>query len=114
MKLNKLKQIIIINQDLDMSLGKTCAQACHASLGSFLRADAQKIKNWQKQGQKKILVKSNNLGELKNQADNLEISNFLVKDAGLTELEPDTITALGIGPDGEENIDKITGDLKLL
>lgn len=96
-----------------MSAGKIAAQACHACLGAFLRSSGSKIKDWQKQGQKKVIVKSDNLTNLKNLADNLEIANFLVKDAGLTELEPGTITALGLGPDEEERINKITGGLAL-
>jgi len=106
------KQVIIVNQNLDMSCGKISAQACHASLGAFLRSELKQ--EWQKQGQKKIICKSDNLTDLKNQADNLEIPNFLVKDAGLTELEPGAITALGLGPDKEEKINKITSNLKLL
>ena len=109
-----LKQVIIINNKLDMSAGKMAAQACHASLGAFEAVDSAVKEDWQEQGQKKVIVKAENLGELKNQADDLEIANFLVKDAGLTELEPGTITALGLGPDQEEEIDKITGDLSLL
>ena len=37
-----------------------------------------------------------------------------VTDAGHTQIAPGTITCLSIGPAPEENIDKITGDLKLL
>ena len=38
----------------------------------------------------------------------------LIKDAGRTQIEPGTITALGIGPALESDIDKYTKDLKLL
>jgi len=109
-----LKQVIVINSKLEMSAGKMAAQASHASLGAFLRADSRKIADWQEQGQKKVVVKADDLIKLKQVADDLEIANFLVKDAGLTELEAGTMTALGLGPDQEEKIDKITGGLKLL
>lgn len=42
-----------------------------------------------------------------------KIPHFLVKDAGLTQVKPGTVTALGVGPIEENKIDKITGKLKL-
>lgn len=38
----------------------------------------------------------------------------MVVDAGRTQLPTSTTTVLGIGPDEDEIMDKITGDLKLL
>lgn len=90
------------------------AQVAHASLGAFLHSNKKIAKKWQQQGQKKIVVQSNDLQNLQMQAHDLDIANFLVSDAGLTELEPGTITALGLGPDDESIIDKISKGLLLL
>ena len=52
--------------------------------------------------------------DLKKEADKNNVSNYLVVDAGRTQLPTSTTTVLGIGPDEDEIMDKITGDLKLL
>lgn len=111
------KQIIVVRKDLNMSLGKSIAQSCHASLRSYEKTSQAIIKAWKGEGEKKVVLEVNSKKEimqLHKKAKELGVSCFLVKDAGLTELEPGTITALGIGPDKEELINKVTGSIKLL
>jgi len=112
-----LKQVIVVRKDIGMSLGKSITQGCHASIGSYENTSQAIIKAWRGEGQKKVALEVNSKKELKElyeKAKELDISCFLVKDAGMTELEPGTITALGIGPDKDEKINKVTGSVKLL
>jgi len=114
------KQVIVVRTDLKMSVGKTCAQVAHASLGSAIKAMNNKkqwFDEWTKEGQKKVVLKVNNkeeIFEIYEIAKASKLPCYLVNDAGLTELEPGTTTTLGIGPGPNENLDKITGELKLL
>jgi len=111
------KQMIILRKDLEMSIGKKCVQSCHACLGAYRNAKKSVVKKWELEGQKKVVLEVNSkeeLFKLFEKAKKEKIPCFLVEDAGLTELEPGTITALAIGPEDERKIDKITGCLKLL
>lgn len=112
-----MKQVIVMRADLGMSKGKLAAQACHASLGAYQRADDGNIREWELEGGKKVVVQVKSQEELFEVYELVKaagIPSFLVRDAGHTELPPSTITGLGIGPDKDEKIDKITQDLKLL
>lgn len=111
------KQIIIIRNDLGMSGGKKCVQTAHASLGAYKKADKKIVKKWELEGQKKVVLEVDSrkkILDLYKELKKAKMPCFLVEDAGLTELKPGTITALGIGPEREEALDKITGKLKLL
>lgn len=111
------KQVIVLRKDVKMSKGKAAAQVGHASVGAYRNAKKTIIEKWYKEGGKKIVLiveSKNELMTLYEKAKEEKLSTFLVKDSGLTELKPGTITALGIGPDHEKKIDKITGKLKLL
>lgn len=111
------KQVILIRSDLKLSKGKAAAQSAHASVSAMEHADKKIADAWRKTGQKKVVLKVKDLEELmelKKQCDKNKIANAIVTDAGRTEVEPGTITALGVGPDKEERIDKITGKLKML
>ena len=111
------KQVILVRNDLNLPKGKLAVQVSHASINAVLKSHKDDIKKWQKEGMKKIVLKVENLTELidyKNKADDSGIVTALIEDAGLTVVEPGTVTCLGIGPDNEEKIDKLTGNLKCL
>ena len=112
-----MKQAIVLRKDIKMSIGKQISQACHASIAAFLKTSEKDRNKWVKEGMKKIILKVSSENELKNlfrKANKENMPCELIADKGLTQVEPGTITALGIGPEKSEKIDKITGKLKLL
>ncbi len=117
-----MKQVIVLRTDLGMSAGKAAAQASHASLMAFLQTAQkypQKIEEWFKSGQGKIILEVNSEDEIKQIYDKLADDDkgkdicYLVRDSGLTELKGMEYTALGIGPFDREYIDGFTKHLKL-
>ena len=99
-----------------LGVGKVSSQVAHAAIGSLKSSKDVIVKKWEVSGAKKIVLKSD-LEKIKEIETNLrkeKIPYFLVMDAGLTQVEPGTVTALEIGPIEEEKIDRITGKLKLL
>lgn len=111
------KQVIVVRQDLKLPKGKLSAQVAHASVNALLKSHKDDIKKWKDEGMKKVVLKVKDLSELmeyKRKAEDAGLVTALIEDAGLTVVEPGTITCLGIGPDKEERIDNITGNLKCL
>lgn len=110
-----LKQVIVIRGDLKLSKGKIATQAAHAAVSA---SEISRFKKqWMMEGQKKVVVKCeclDDLLEIYEKSKILSIATLLIQDAGLTEIPPGTVTCIGIGPDEEEKIDKITKNLKLL
>jgi PTH2 family peptidyl-tRNA hydrolase len=112
-----MKQIIVVRTDLKMKKGKMCSQTAHASIAAFLKAKKTDKEKWVKTGMKKVVLKVSGEKELKKIckiARDEKIKCEMIRDAGLTQVEPGSITALGIGPADDKKIDKITGKLKLL
>jgi PTH2 family peptidyl-tRNA hydrolase len=114
------KQVIAFHSDLKLSKGKTAVQAGHAAVSAAEEARKHHRRWWEEwvnEGQRKIAVKvrtEEELLKLERQAKESGLPCVLIVDRGLTEVPPNTITCLGIGPAPSEKVDKLTGRLPLL
>jgi PTH2 family peptidyl-tRNA hydrolase len=116
LKHRELKQVIIVNTDLGMRKGKTSSQVAHASLIAGVLAFnkyPELYDEYHQTGHKKIVV-----GATKNEMLDLEIPMqipfAIVYDQGLTQIPPDSLTAVAIGPWYADEIDAITDKFKLV
>jgi PTH2 family peptidyl-tRNA hydrolase len=116
----RYKQVIVFRSDLKLSKGKVAAQAGHAAVSAAEEARKHQKKwwkNWIDEGQRKIAVKVKNeedLLELEKAAIRLGLPYALIVDKGLTEIPPNTVTCLGVGPAPAGEVDRLTGKLPLL
>jgi len=124
-----VKQVIVIRKDLKMRRGKEIAQGSHASI-SFLTRRLRKqsgstrsitltpvMRKWIKDKFRKICVYVESEEELNFiyvAAVSAGLESHIITDAGTTEFGGvPTKTCVAIGPDSDERIDPITGDLPL-
>ncbi|MDO8556464.1 MAG: peptidyl-tRNA hydrolase Pth2 [Nanoarchaeota archaeon] len=111
------KQVVLVRMDLKLSPGKLAAQCGHGFVESFIKADEKSKRAWLSFGAKKVVLKVADEKELRlfwEDAVAQKLPNALIVDAGHTELPAGTTTVLGIGPAREEDIDRLTGQLKML
>lgn len=130
--MTNVKQVIVIRKDLNMPAGKLAAQVAHASTGAFLKHYNQvrggdlyiqtssnyeeNVEPWLNGEFTKVCLKVDSeeeLLEVFQKCSSNRIKCSLIKDAAHTVFNEPTITCLGIGPWKSEEIDKITGHLKL-
>ncbi len=119
MRATDFKLVIVTRKDVKLSPGKLAAQVGHASVDCALKAmrhQPDAFRAWLDDGQKKVVLKAASLADLyaiKVAAERAGLTTALIADAGHTELEPGTITVLGVGPGRELDVDKVTGHLSL-
>lgn len=138
--MEQAKQVIVFRKDLlkgehAIRKGKLAGQVAHASLGALLKLaskahdgdtstytftfhDGDVLDSWLNGIFTKVVVSVETEAELialQEQCDALGLPNALITDAGNTEFHGvPTVTCLGIGPCWNEDVDKVTKDLKLL
>ena len=111
-----MKCVLLVRSDLSLSKGKTVAQCGHALVESIISSNSEKITVWRQQGEPIITLKVPNektMNYICARAHRKKVFNYIVCDAGETEVLPDTNTVCVIGPDKTEKINSLVKDLKL-
>ncbi len=111
------KQVVVVRKDLRLDKGKLAVQVAHASLNAYNKSDPDVKREWEDTGGKKVVLRVDGLRELialHKKAKELKLPCSLIKDAGKTHIPPGTVTALGIGPCRDDELDMVTGNLKML
>tara|TARA_Y100000034_G_scaffold125827_1_gene176128 strand:+ start:2166 stop:2558 length:393 start_codon:yes stop_codon:yes gene_type:complete len=129
--MKRIKQVIVMRKDLKMRRGKEIAQGSHASLAFLTRRLRNPLKwfglfwlvlsrvevNWLNHSFAKVCLQINSeqeLRDLEKTAKDAGLECHLIVDSGRTEFDGvPTPTCLALGPDYADEIDKITGHLKL-
>lgn len=101
-----------------MRRGKEIAQGAHASMKATLEnLDDLRVKEWLSGPFAKICVtvdSEEQLDEIYNRAISAGLIAAMIVDSGRTEFAGiPTKTCIAIGPDSDENLRPITGELKL-
>ena len=81
------------------------------------KMDKKGFKEWYDGGQAKVVLRVDSMDELKEYmqiARGYGLHVAMITDAGRTQIEPGTVTCAGIGPAPVSEIDRVTGDLKML
>jgi PTH2 family peptidyl-tRNA hydrolase len=116
------KQVILIRADLGIDCGKKTVQVAHASVEGFIKGTSANKEMWRCNGMRKIVLKVKDcaqLTEITKKATESEIKFRIITDAGLTQLEPGTVTSVGFEPLPVDDpkcvkLTELTKDLKLL
>lgn len=131
------KQVLVIRKDLNMRRGKECAQASHASMAWLTRRIQTMLEGsegleysyvpsffseaelaWINGSFAKVTMQvesEKDLQEVYKRAKDAGLEAHLIIDSGRTEFKGvPTPTAVAIGPDEVEKIDRITGKISEL
>lgn len=112
--------VLVVRNDLKMGKGKIAAQCAHAAVGAYgksLKKNPDALDEWEYTGQAKVALKvesERDLMEVYSTAKKAGLVTSLIRDAGRTQISPNTKTVVGIGPASKSAIDAVTGHLKLM
>lgn len=113
-----MKLAIVVRKDLGMRCGKIAVQVGHASVMAYRMANGtHEGEEWFDTGQKKIVLKCSDETELLKISERAQLNQLQVNavyDFGLTQVEPNTLTCIAVGPALDVQVDALTEGMSLL
>ena len=113
------KMVLCVNMSLKMDKGKIAAQCGHATLGAYrksMKFAKSNVQWWERTGQAKIAVKvtEEQMFSVAKAAEEIGVVNYIVMDAGKTQIAAGSQTVCAIGPAPVHVVNEITKTFKLL
>jgi PTH2 family peptidyl-tRNA hydrolase len=104
-------EYILVNKELGMGIGKTAGQVAHCqTIIDKHFSQTEEYKYWIENAQTKIIL-SGTEEDLKKW---IEKGAVVIKDKGLTEIAPGSLTCVGFPPQKRGNLKSLTANLPLL
>ncbi len=104
--------------DLQLSAGKLAVQCAHAAVESLKQAKkshSRMVQRWNESSSRKVCLAVEDESELEYFLELVQEASLpfaVIKDAGLTEVPPGTITVLGVGPGSRHTMDSLFQSLR--
>ena len=110
--MDELVEYFVVNYELNMSIGKTCAQVGHVATiiaVEFAEFD-DSFDAWYTKDQKKLILK----GKQKDLERLIDAGFYYIRDNGLTEIPKGSLTCVGLPPMLKSEAQKYVKRLQLL
>jgi PTH2 family peptidyl-tRNA hydrolase len=111
--MDELVQYFVVNNELNLSVGKISAQVGHVATIIAVEHCNNRwdlFKEWYDRDQKKIILR----GKQKDLEKLIEAGFYYIRDNGLTECEPNSLTCVGLPPMLKSDAQKYVKRLQLL
>ena len=114
------KLVCVVDASLKIGKGKIAAQVGHLCMDVALGLERNRpriLDVWTRRGQAKVVLKASDSEEMYRLIERAKEANLLtwsIRDAGRTQIPSGSMTVIGIGPAPVDQVDIVTGHLKLL
>lgn len=113
---NTHKLAVVVRSDLGMSAGKVSSQCVHAAMGAVRASTPENISGWFDSCDVTIVLSAacqKQFDEVFNLAVKNSVPVYVWVDPGRTQVPPNSVTVMAIGPAPHQIVDLVCSGLKL-